>query len=243
MSPAPLAPFPDDWQRALAVVAHPDDLEYGAASAVARWTSRGGHVAYLLVTRGEAGIDSMTPKEAARVRAEEQVRSAAVVGVDGVEFLDGHRDGAIEYGLRLRRDIAVAIRRHRPELLLTLNRHLTWSGGALNMADHRHVGLAALDAARDAANRWVFTEAIAQRIEPWAGVRYVAFAASPEATHYVDVSDTFDRGVASLREHRAYLEGLGEAGRDPDRFLRGMAQQAGTQVGVDLAVTFEIVPL
>lgn len=55
-------PMPEDWQRALAVVAHPDDLEYGAAAAVARWTDAGREIGYLLATRGEAGIDGIPPR-------------------------------------------------------------------------------------------------------------------------------------------------------------------------------------
>ena len=54
-----MKPMPEDWDRAVAVVAHPDDLEYGVASAVARWTGQGKQVSYLLVTRGEAGIAGM----------------------------------------------------------------------------------------------------------------------------------------------------------------------------------------
>ncbi|MFQ6078115.1 MAG: PIG-L deacetylase family protein, partial [Thermodesulfobacteriota bacterium] len=57
-----LKPLSEDWDRALAVVAHPDDLEYGAASAIARWTSQGKQISYILVTRGEAGIDSVSPQ-------------------------------------------------------------------------------------------------------------------------------------------------------------------------------------
>ena len=49
-----LTPLDENWQRALAVVAHPDDLEYGAASAVARWTSQGKFVAYLSFLRNTA---------------------------------------------------------------------------------------------------------------------------------------------------------------------------------------------
>src|SRR6478752_10390392 len=117
-----LAPIAEDWDRGLAVVAHPDDMEYGAAAAVARWTAQGKHVSYLLVTRGEAGSDDLDPVECARVREAEERASAAIVGVSTVEFLD-HRDGLIEYGLGLRHDIALAIRRHRPEVLVTLNYH------------------------------------------------------------------------------------------------------------------------
>ena len=83
-----------------------------------------------------------------------------------VEFL-GHRDGVLEYGLPLRRDIARAIRRHRPEVLLTINHHATFEGGGVNMADHRVVGDALVDAARDAGNRWVFTELVDEGLEPW----------------------------------------------------------------------------
>jgi LmbE family N-acetylglucosaminyl deacetylase len=100
-----------DVGRVLAVVAHPDDLEYGAAAAVARWTSTGHEVVYLLATRGEAGIDSIPPEECGPLRVAEQQASAKVVGVDVVEFLE-HPDGVIVYGPELRRDIAAAIRRH-----------------------------------------------------------------------------------------------------------------------------------
>src|SRR5690606_23695924 len=100
MTQQPLDPLPADWSRALAVVAHPDDLEYGAAAAVADWTDGGREVVYLLASRGEAGIDTLPPEECAPVREREQRASAAVVGVRTVEFLD-HRDGVIEYGIGL----------------------------------------------------------------------------------------------------------------------------------------------
>ncbi|MFD0851679.1 PIG-L deacetylase family protein, partial [Actinomadura adrarensis] len=54
-----MEPVPEDWERALAIVAHPDDLEYGCSAAIAKWTSQGKHVVELLATRGEAGIDGM----------------------------------------------------------------------------------------------------------------------------------------------------------------------------------------
>ena len=231
-----LEPVPEDWGRALAIVAHPDDLEYGAASAVARWTSQGKTVSYLLVTHGEAGIDTMSPDVCARVREGEERASAAAVGVSDVEFLD-HPDGLIEYGLPLRRDLATAIRRHRPDIVLTINHHDAWDAGGryLNMADHRHTGQAVLDAVRDAGNRWVFTDAGA----PWGGVRAVLVSGSPHATHAVDVTGTLERGIASLREHRAYLEYIRS---DPDKFLRDAAAGMGQQFGVQYAVSFELFP-
>ncbi|EHR49680.1 putative LmbE-like protein [Saccharomonospora marina XMU15] len=237
-----LQAMPGDWERALAIVAHPDDMEYGASGAVAHWTSQGRSVGYVLASRGEAGIDGMPPEEAGPLREREQVASAAAVGVDTVEFLD-HTDGVIEYGLPLRRDLAAAIRRHRPELVVMLNHRESFPGGGLNMADHRNVGLATLDAVRDAANRWVFRDLLDQGLQPWQGVRWVAVAASPLATHAVEISATIDRAVRSLLEHRAYLEGLGEAAGDPDSFLREAAAETGARFGGGLACSFELIPM
>ena len=234
-----LLPMPADWQRGLAIVAHPDDLEYGAAGAIAAWTSEGREIAYLLVTRGEAGIDGMAPDQAGPVREVEQRASAAEVGVHTVEFLD-HRDGVIEYGVPLRRDLAGAIRRHRPELIVTLNHHDTWGPGSWNTPDHRAVGRAVLDAAADAGNRWIFPDV---DVEPWGGVRWLAVAASPHATHAVDVSAHLDRAVASLAAHRTYLAALGD---DPPEqqarmFLEGVATGVAERFGGHPAVSFELI--
>ena len=232
-----LLPLPEDWNSALVVMAHPDDIEYGAASAVARWTSQGKRVAYLLATRGEAGIDAMTPHEAGPLREAEERSGAAIVGVESVEFLD-YTDGVIEYGLPLRRDIARAVRRHRPDVLVTGNFETTWGGRAFNMADHRAVGLAALDAARDAGNRWIFPELLDEGLEPWNGVSRALIAGANAPTHAVDVTDHIDQGVASLEEHRAYIAGLGRD-FDPDMFLRMNANAMGEQFGCDYAVSFQ----
>lgn len=233
--------LPEDWDRALAVVAHPDDLEYGAASAIARWTDQGKHVAYCLVTSGEAGIDSLPPDECGRIRQAEERASAAVVGVTEVEFL-AHPDGLVEANVALRRDLAMAIRRHRPDVVVSINFRESFAFPGLNHADHRNTGWALLDAVRDAANRWLFPGAGG---DPWTGVRFAAFANSPQPTHAVDITDTLDRGIASLEAHRAYLDALppGTAGTDPEPFLRGMAEQVGPQLGVPCAVAFEVIPL
>ncbi len=229
----------ETWQRALAVVAHPDDLEYGSANAIAKWTSQGKDVTYLLLTRGEAGIDSMTPEEAAPLREEEERASAKVVGVDVVEFLD-HKDGVIEYSLPLRRDITREIRKRKPDVLITGNHHLQWSRGNLNMADHRWAGLAVLDAARDAGNRWIFPELLDEGLEPWGGVGMVLVGGSPNPTHGVDVSDFIEMGIKSLQEHKVYIENLSQK-VDPDEMLRWNASIIGERLGCEYAVGFEVV--
>jgi LmbE family N-acetylglucosaminyl deacetylase len=233
-----MEPMPEDWDRAVAVVAHPDDLEYGVASAVARWTRQGRHVSYVLATACEAGIEGMAPDVVGPLRQDEERRSAAVVGVTDVDFL-GHRDGLVEYGVPLRRDIAAAIRKHRPDIVLTTSFDLTWGeDGPVNHADHRAVGLATLDATRDAANSWLFPEAGAA----WHGVKAMYVAGSGNPTHFVDVSGTIDAGVASLREHKAYLDGLG-TDFDPDEFLRNMAGFIGLGAGVEYAVGLRRYPV
>ena len=169
---------------------------------------------------------------------EEERRSAAVVGVTEVEFLD-HTDGLVEYGIALRRDLAAAFRRLQPEVIITMSFDLTWSEeGPVNHADHRAVGLATLDACRDAANEWVFPEA-GPRV-PVSGTPTWPRPAAP--THFVDVTDTIDAGVASLREHRAYIEGLGGE-FDPDEFLKNMAGYVGLGAGCEYAVAFHRYPM
>jgi LmbE family N-acetylglucosaminyl deacetylase len=233
-----MEPMKEDWDKAVAVVAHPDDLEYGVASAVARWTGQGKQVSYLLATRGEAGIAGMPPDKVGPLRVEEERRSAAVVGVTGVEFLD-HPDGLVEYGIPLRRDLAAALRRLAPEVVITMNFDLTWGeDGPVNHADHRAVGLATLDACRDAANGWVFPDAG----PPWTGIKSAYVAGVGEPTHFVDVTGTIEAGVASLKEHRAYIEGLGRE-FDPDEFLRNMAGYMGLGAGCEYAVGFRHFPM
>ena len=240
--PPPLEPLPEDWIRALAVVAHPDDMEFGSAAAVARWTAQGKEVVYCMVTSGEAGIDSMEPEECRRVREAEEIESARIVGVSQVEFLH-QPDGILEYGVQLRREIAAVVRKHRPEIVITGNFHKTFGGRNLNQADHIATGHAVLDAVRDAGNRWVFSEQLVDGVEPWGGVQAVWVGGSPEAEHGVDTTDTFDLGVESLAAHAAYIDGLGWEGWDPREFLEGFGRQTGQRLGVTFATAFQVYPM
>ncbi len=226
-----MEPVPEAWQRGLAVVAHPDDLEYGAASAIARWTAQRKTMTYLLVTSGEAGIQTLDPALCGPLREDEEQAGAAMVGVTDIEFLRWP-DGTVTEGIELRRAIARIIRHRRPEMVLTMTFE-TVAGGSVNHADHRAVGLATIDAVRDAANRWVFPE-----LGPaWSGVQATyAFGAS-EPTHFVNVSDTMDAAVRSLGAHQTYLDGLG-GDFHVDQFLRNNAARSGAEVGCEYAVTF-----
>jgi LmbE family N-acetylglucosaminyl deacetylase len=240
--PPDLKPLDESWERMLCVVAHPDDLEFGGAAAVARWTSQGKEVVYCMVTSGEAGIDGMHPDQCREVREAEQVESARIVGVDKVDFLR-LPDGVLEYGVALRRAISEEVRLHRPDIVITNNFRDTWGGRNLNQADHIATGKATLDAVRDAGNRWVFHEQLVDGIEPWGGVREVWCAGSPESSYGVDITETFDKGVESLKAHSAYIEGLGWEHFDPAEFLEGMSRASGQRLGVAHAVGFEVFPM
>lgn len=235
-----LEPVPEDFERCLAVVAHPDDLEYGCAAVLAKWTAQGKTVVEVLATRGEAGIDTMEPAVAAEVRSAEQRASAAVVGAAAVEFLD-HPDGGLEPSLALRRNLSRAIRRHRPEVVTTISfREGFRGGGGWNHVDHRVLGVCLVDAVRDAANRWVFPELVDEGHEPWSGVRFIVAGGSPLSAHYVDVSGHVDTALESLRAHAAYLTALG----DPEAtisWLRGALEATGQEVGVEAAVAVELI--
>lgn len=237
--PVALQDFGDEFSSVLCVVAHPDDIEYGTAAAVARWTAAGKTVTYFLLTRGEAGIDTMHPDEAAGVREQEERDGAAVVGVTEVDF-GSYRDGNVEYGLDLRRDIAREIRRRRPDVVITGDYHDRFVGGMLNQADHRAVGLACMDAVADAGNRWIFPELIDEGLEPWNAKR-LCFGGSPNATHYVDVSDHFEQSVASLEAHHAYNDALSPDFPKPRDLIAMILGGGGQAVGVQYALTLDVV--
>jgi LmbE family N-acetylglucosaminyl deacetylase len=225
----------DDFRRVLCVVAHPDDVEYGVSSAVAAWTARGVEVAYLLLTRGEAGMDGSPPERTAQLRTEEQIAGSRAVGVTEVDFLD-HPDGVLEYSLVLRRDIARVIRRRKPDAMVAGSWEVEFVAG-LNQADHRVAGLAALDALRDAANRWVFPELLDEGLEPWS-VRWLLVGGDARPTHGVDVTgEPLEHGIASLEAHAQYLAGI--PGHPPPRpMITGITALQGRAMGVPNAVLF-----
>ena len=110
------------------------------------------------------------------------------------------------------------------------------------MADHRAVGLATLDAARDADNRWIFPELLEEGHEPWQGTKTILVGGSPDATHAVDVTNYIDQGVASLEKHKVHIENLGKD-FDPETFLTFIGAATGPRFDCDYAVAFEVYSL
>jgi LmbE family N-acetylglucosaminyl deacetylase len=191
--------------RALAITAHPDDVDFAAAGTVARWTDAGIEVTYCVVTSGDAGgYDETFPRaEMPALRQAEQVAAAKCVGVHDVRFL-GYPDGQVEATLALRRDLARVIRQVRPDRVVCSSPERNYARIGVGHPDHRAVGSAALDAVYpDARNPFAFPELREREgLAPWT-VREVWIAAGPDPNRYVDVTDTFRRKVAALQAHRS----------------------------------------
>jgi LmbE family N-acetylglucosaminyl deacetylase len=230
-----LPALPDeDFRKVLCVVAHPDDVEYGTSAAVARWTARGVEVAYLLLTRGEAGMPN-PPEETARIRRAEQEAACAAVGVSSLQVLE-HPDGVLQPSMDLRRDIARSIRTHEPDVVVTGSWEVEFVAG-LNQADHRVAGMACVDAVRDADNPWVFPELADEGLKPWP-VRWLLVSGHTQPTHGVDVTgEPLARGIAALEAHREYLAAI-DGHPAPAGFIPMIAAMGGQRLGVEHAVLF-----
>ena len=206
-------PKPDtEIERALVVGAHPDDIDFGCAGTVATWVDAGIEVTYLLVTRGDQGGFDDTPREQmASLREAEQRAAAKAVGVTDVRFLDGYRDGWVEPTRELERDIARVIRQVRPQRMIIQSPERNYERLPASHSDHMATGEAAIRAIYPSArNPYAWPELVSDEgLEPWI-VTEVFIAAHPGADHPVDVTATFDRKIAALREHRTQTEHMGD---------------------------------
>jgi len=237
--PPSATPIPDA-QRVLCVHAHPDDVDFGCAGTVAGWVDAGLDVAYLVVTRGDAGGFDETPRERMpAIREAEQRAAAAILGVKQVDFLDGYSDGTVTPSVGLRRDIAAAIRRFRPDRILTNSPLRRWEFIAgPSHPDHLAVGEATTCAVYpDARNPFAFREL--RDLPPWT-VREVWYSGGPSPDHVVDVAQTYPRKLAALRAHASQTAHV----EDLDGVLRArmatMARAAGRDEG-SLIEAFSII--
>lgn len=201
-------------QRALFVVAHPDDIDFGSAGTVAVLTNLGVAVSYCLVTSGDAGGDASTHTKAERaaIREREQRAAAAEVGVTDLTFL-GFADGTVEPTLELRKEIARVIRRVKPDLVVTQNPERNWERIYASHPDHMAAGEATMRAVYpDARNPHFFPELIDEGFAPHTVPTVWIAGLGP--TMVVDITETFDQKLAALRchdsqvGHRADLESM-----------------------------------
>ena len=232
----------EDVTRALVVMAHPDDVDFGSAGTIATWTDAGIEVTYLIVTDGDAGgfDDDLPREEMAPLRRAEQRAAAKCVGVSDVRFL-GYPDGRVEATLDLRRDIARVIRQVRPDRVMIPSPERNYQRLAPSHPDHRAVGSAALDAVYpDARNPYAFPELRAEGHEAWTA-REVWITGSGSGDHFVDITEVFDRKLAALRSHASQISHNDDIEGMLRGFLSASAQRGGLGEG-RLAETFQIVP-
>ena len=232
-------------ERALVVVAHPDDLDFGAAGTIATWTDEGIEVTYCICTDGDAGgFDPAVPRDQiGGIRQAEQRAAAKEVGVGEVVFL-GYPDGQLVPSFDLRRDISRVIRQVRPQRLLMQSPEINWERIAASHPDHRAAGEATLGAVYpDARNPFTHTTLLQNEgLDAWTVHDVWVMSAGQGANRWIDVTDTFDRKLAALRQHRSQTEHMD----DLEGMLRGwlgMAAVAGGLPDDRLAESFKVITI
>jgi len=238
----PGAPFAGRPDRALVIVAHPDDADFGIAATMAAWIRQGTVARMVCCTSGDAGADdpATDPLALARLREEEQRAAAALVGYEGVAFL--HRpDGALANDLALREQLVREIRTFKPDAVLTMDPEvLILENSHIQHTDHRQAGLAALDAVYPAArNAMAFPHlALNEGLSPHAVNRlYLFFSHTPTA--WVDVTDTLEVKIAALRAHASQL-------REPEeleKHIREWAAEVGQRIDRPAAESLRVVTI
>jgi LmbE family N-acetylglucosaminyl deacetylase len=222
----------EEIERALVVVAHPDDVDFGSGGTIATWTKAGIEVTYCLVTNGDAGgFDPDVPRrEIAGIRQAEQRAAAAEVGVSDVRFL-GYPDGALYVTHELRRDISRVIRDVRPQRVLTQSPERNYERIYASHPDHLATGEATLAAVYpDARNPFAHLDLAAEGYEAWA-VPEVWIATADRPNHFVDVTDVVERKVAALRQHVSQTAHMTDLEAMVRGWLTAHAEKAGWEPG------------
>lgn len=231
-----------DERRALVVGAHPDDIEFGAGGTVARWVDEGWHVAYVIATRGDRGVqDADTdPDEFGAVREAEAREAARICGVADVTFLD-HRDSEVVHGPALQRDIARHFRRVRPHRLVAMDPEVLPTDRFVNHPDHRAVGLATLDiTVTGGTTASIFPELLREEgLEPWKGLEEIWVMGAAGGATAVDVTGTIDRKIAALRAHESQVGDID----DLEERVREWLAERGDPEGLDYAESFRVIDL
>jgi LmbE family N-acetylglucosaminyl deacetylase len=228
-------------RRALAVGAHPDDIEFGCAGTTARWVDEGWDVRYVIVTSGQKGVQdaSVDPYEFGLTREAEARAAAAACGVTDVTFL-GYMDSELLWAdpRQLRLDLARQFRRHRPHRLLCMAAELLPTARFVNHPDHRTAAVATLDVTMTSGTTAaIFPElATDEGLAPWRELEEAWIYGPTTGDTAVDVSTTVDRKVDALRAH---VSQIGDW--DVGRFMVERLAAAGEPFGYAYAETFRVI--
>lgn len=217
----------------MVVAAHPDDPEFGAAGCVARWTEQGDQVYFVICTNGDKGSSDpdMTSERLAGIREEEELAAARMLGVKEVLFLK-HLDGDLDYTREFRGEVVRAIRKYRPDVIMTSDpyRKYFWHH------DHRICGQVVLDAVYPyARDRLSYPEHLKEGLTPHA-VKELLLWGSDEPDTFFDITDKFDQKIAALKCHRSQVGRHAE--KDLKEWVGTRAREAGQKIGVQYAEQF-----
>jgi len=224
--------------QVMVVTAHPDDAEYGVAGTVARWVREGKSVIYVVCTSGDKGTSdpNVKPEELARIREEEQLAVAKLLGVREVIFLR-HPDQSLEDTPEFRKEIVRLIRIYKPETVVTSDpyRRYIWH------RDHRIAGQVTLDAifpyARD---HLAYPELLEEGFQPHK-VKEVLLWGTEDPNYRSDITDTFDIKIAALRCHKSQM-GF-DLPAEIEKWLRERAKTMAEGEDFELAEAFHRVEI
>jgi LmbE family N-acetylglucosaminyl deacetylase len=225
-------------QSAMAIVAHPDDIEFGAVGTLARWVQAGAKVAYVLVTSGDVGIAEvgMTKARATEIREVETLAAAKIVGVENVTFLR-EPDGMVENTMTLRKQLVRQIRRFRPEVVIAMDPTIMYTPmGGINHPDHRAVGGATMDAIFPASGQPNLFQELEEEGFYAHKVRKVYISSRGEGDTFVDISSTIDLKIQALQAHVSQvgaMEGL-------EKRIREWSARVGTGKEMTHAEAFRV---
>lgn len=227
-------------ESAMAIVAHPDDIEFSCAGTLARWAKAGARISYVLCTSGDVGIDEpgMTRARAAEIREVESLAAAEIIGATEVIFLR-EPDGMLQATMELRKRLVREIRRFRPEVVISGDPTIVWAGNDyINHPDHRAAASAALDATFPAAGQPNLFEEIAEQGFLAHKPRKVYVTSWAEADVYVNIEETIELKIAALRAHKSQMRDW-----DPEQSIRGWAAERGKGKEMAYAEGFRVVTL
>jgi LmbE family N-acetylglucosaminyl deacetylase len=227
-------------ESAMAIQAHPDDIEFTCAGTLARWAKAGATVVYVLCTSGDVGIDEpgMTRAKATEIREAESLEAARIAGVNQVVFLR-EPDGLLQPTLELRKKLVREIRKFKPEVIMTGDPTIVWSGSDyINHPDHRAAAMAALDAAFPAAGQPNLFEELADEGLSAHKVRKVYAGVWDKADVYMNIDETIDIKIAALRAHKSQLKDW-----DPEPMIKEWASDTAKGKEMQYAEGFKVVSL
>jgi LmbE family N-acetylglucosaminyl deacetylase len=226
-------------ESAMAIAAHPDDLEFGFAGTAARWAKAGSRISYVICTSGDVGIaePGMTRAKATEIREAEARAAVKIVGVNEVVFLR-EPDGLLEATLQMRKKLVREIRRFKPEVVVCSDPTVLWEDNYINHPDHRAAGLAAVDAVFPAAGQPNLFEELEEEGLKAHKVRKVYVVGYRQSEIYVDITETIDLKVAALGAHASQMKDW-----DYNKYLRERASKLAAGKEMEYAETFRVITL